>query len=250
MIAYSALAAVYDALTGDVPYEQWAIFAQKAFSKRKKPVKLVLELACGTGSLTRLLGQAGYEMIACDLSADMLAVAREKCGELSCSPVFLCQDMCQLDLYGTIDAAVCCLDSVNYLTELRQLKQAFARVSLFLEPGGLFLFDVKTPLAFEEMGLFAPGSMAMTGKAIGPSIRWMCSFRKKTEPGAGIPSGTSSGPIPVSSWSRPSSRPDCGCAMSMAHLEGSGWENRPGASFLWRKSPDFFAENHHSMEEI
>ena len=152
MIAYSALAAVYDALTRDVPYEQWATFAQKAFSKRKKPVKLVLELACGTGSLTRLLGQAGYEMIACDLSADMLAVAREKCGELSCPPVFLCQDVCQLDLYGTIDAAVCCLDSVNYLTELRQLKQAFARVSLFLEPGGLFLFDVKTSLAFEEMG--------------------------------------------------------------------------------------------------
>ena len=118
MIAYSALAAVYDALTGDVPYEQWATFAQKAFSKRKKPVKLVLELACGTGSLTRLLGQAGYEMIACDLSADMLAVARDKCGELSCPPVFLCQDMCQLDLYGTIDAAVCCLDSVNYLTEI------------------------------------------------------------------------------------------------------------------------------------
>ena len=80
MIAYSALAAVYDALTGDVPYEQWATFAQKAFSKRKTPVKLVLELACGTCSLTRLLGQAGYDMIACDLSADMLAVAREKCG--------------------------------------------------------------------------------------------------------------------------------------------------------------------------
>ena len=56
------------------------------------------------------------------------------------------------DLYGTIDAAICCLDSINYLTELQQLKQAFARVSLFLEPGGLFLFDVKTPLAFEEMG--------------------------------------------------------------------------------------------------
>ena len=145
MIAYSALAAVYDALTGDVPYEQWAAFAQKAFSKGKKPVKLVLELACGTGSLTRLLGQAGYEMIACDLSADMLAVAREKCGELSCPPVFLCQNMCQLDLYGTVDAVVCCLDSINYLTQLRQLKQAFARVSLFLD-------DVKTPLAFEEMG--------------------------------------------------------------------------------------------------
>lgn len=153
MIPYSALAQVYDRLTGDVAYCQWADFARRTFeSQGGGQTKVVLELACGTGSLTRLLAQAGYEMIATDLSPEMLSVAREKCASAPCAPLFLCQDMRELDLYGDIDAAVCCLDSVNYLTGLRDLKQTFRRVALFLRPGGLFLFDVKTPLAFSEMG--------------------------------------------------------------------------------------------------
>ena len=153
MIPYSALAQVYDQLTGDVAYRQWAEFAQKAFERwGQGETRVVLELACGTGSLTRLLAQAGYEMIAADISPEMLSVAREKCADVPCPPIFLCQDMRELDLYGDIDAAVCCLDSVNYLTGLRDLKKAFRRVALFLRPGGLFLFDVKTPLAFREMG--------------------------------------------------------------------------------------------------
>lgn len=153
MIPYSALAQVYDQLTGDVAYRQWAEFAQKTFERwGQGETQVVLELACGTGSLTRLLAQAGYEMIAADISPEMLSVAREKCADVPCPPIFLCQDMRELDLYGDIDAAVCCLDSVNYLTGLRDLKKAFRRVALFLRPGGLFLFDVKTPLAFREMG--------------------------------------------------------------------------------------------------
>ena len=115
MTVYTALAQVYDALTDDVPYAQWVAFAQGAFEQYGRQPHLVLDLACGTGSLTKLLGQAGYEMIAADLSPEMLAVAREKCSELPCPPVFLCQDMRELDLYGTIDAAVCGLDSLNYL---------------------------------------------------------------------------------------------------------------------------------------
>ncbi len=152
MNAYTALAQVYDALTDDVAYGEWAAFAQRAFAAYGKQPRLVLELACGTGSLTRLLAQAGYEMIAADLSPEMLTVAREKCGDAPIAPVFLCQDMQELDLYGTVDAAVCGLDSVNYLTGLRGLKEAFRRVSLFLNPGGLFLFDVKTKRAFANMG--------------------------------------------------------------------------------------------------
>lgn len=151
MTQYTSLAQVYDALTTDVEYEQWAVFAQKAFETYQLSPQLVLELACGTGNLTKCLAQAGYEMIAADLSPEMLSVAREKCEGLSCPPVFLCQDMRLLDLYGTVDAAVCCLDSLNYLTELRSLKQAFARVSLFMNPGGLFLFDMKTKAAFQSM---------------------------------------------------------------------------------------------------
>lgn len=153
MIPYSALAQVYDQLTGDVAYRQWAEFAQKTFERwGQGETRVVLELACGTGSLTRLLAQAGYEMIAADISPEMLSVAREKCADVPSLPIFLCQDMRELDLYGDIDAAVCCLDSVNYLTGLRDLKKAFRRVALFLRPGGLFLFDVKTPLAFRKMG--------------------------------------------------------------------------------------------------
>ena len=151
MTVYTALAQVYDVLTDDVPYAQWVAFAQRAFEQYGRQPHLVLDLACGTGSLTKLLGQAGYEMIAADLSPEMLTVAREKCSGLPCPPVFLCQDMRELDLYGTIDAAVCGLDSLNYLLGLRDLRQVFQRVALFLEPGGLFLFDVKTKRAFEQM---------------------------------------------------------------------------------------------------
>ena len=91
-------------------------------------------------------------MIGIDSSEEMLEIAADKKAESGNDILYLCQDMRELDLYGDIDAAVCCLDSVNYLTGLRDLKQAFRRVALFLRPGGLFLFDVKTPLAFAEMG--------------------------------------------------------------------------------------------------
>ena len=105
-----------------------------------------LDLACGTGSLTWELAARGYEMIGVDRSPEMLAEAAAKGREdVETPPIFLCQSMDRLDLYGTIDACVCCLDSVNYVTDPRQLKKAFARVWLFLMPGGLFLFDINTP---------------------------------------------------------------------------------------------------------
>ncbi len=176
MIPYSALAQVYDQLTGDVAYRQWAEFAQRAFERQGKgETKVILELACGTGSLTQLLAQAGYEMIAADISPEMLSVAREKCASAPCPPIFLCQDMRELDLYGDIDAAVCCLDSVNYLTGLRDLKRAFRRVALFLRPGGLFLFDVKTPLAFAEMGGLS--SIQQVGEAF---CAWQYGYEAKS----------------------------------------------------------------------
>ena len=106
----------------------------------------MLDLACGTGSLTRELALRGYEMIGADQSPEMLAEAAEKNrGAAPIEPIFLCQSMEKLDLYGTIDACVCCLDSVNYVTDPKKLARAFQRVHLFLMPGGLFLFDVNTP---------------------------------------------------------------------------------------------------------
>ena len=152
MTSYSFLAGCYDQLTYDVPYAAWADYIQKHFRRRGLPGNMVLDLACGTGSLTRELAQRGYEMIGVDQSGDMLAQAAEKNRVVEgIPPIFLCQPMEKLDLYGTIDACVCCLDSVNYVTRPDKLRRAFARVHLFLAPGGVFLFDVNTPEKLERM---------------------------------------------------------------------------------------------------
>ena len=146
MESYEFLAGCYDELTTDVRYSRWADYIEKHFARSALPIHTVLDLACGTGSLTAELMGRGYEMIGADRSAEMLSVAAEKCRGLEGEPpIFLCQSMEKLDLYGTIDACVCCLDSVNYVTNPRQLKKAFERVHLFLMPGGLFLFDITTP---------------------------------------------------------------------------------------------------------
>ena len=146
MSSYGLLAGCYDQLTYDVDYAAWAAYLEKHFQKNSLPGRTVLDLACGTGSLTRELALRGYELIGVDRSPEMLAEAAEKNrGVAPVEPMFLCQPMEKLDLYGTIDACVCCLDSVNYVTSPRRLAQAFQRVHLFLMPGGLFLFDVNSP---------------------------------------------------------------------------------------------------------
>lgn len=145
MNSYDFLAGCYDRLTYDVDYAAWADYIERHFEKRGIPGKTVLDLACGTGSLTYELARRGYEMIGVDLSPEMLSQAMEKnMGGDIIPPMFLCQSMDKLDLYGTIDACVCCLDSVNYVTDKRKLQKAFERVHLFLMPGGLFIFDVNT----------------------------------------------------------------------------------------------------------
>lgn len=152
MNSYGFLAGCYDELTYDVNYAAWADYIEKHFAKRGLPGKTVLDLACGTGSLTRELAGRGYEMIGVDISPEMLSEAAEKNADASGTPpLFLCQPMERLDLYGTIDACVCCLDSVNYVTDPKKLEKAFARVHLFLMPGGLFLFDVNTPEKLEGL---------------------------------------------------------------------------------------------------
>ena len=157
MASYEFLAGCYDELTTDVGYRAWADYLEKHFARAKLPVHTVLDLACGTGSLTWELARRGYEMIGVDQSEDMLAQASEKGEGFSGEkPIFLHQSMDKLDLYGTIDACVCCLDSVNYVTRPRDLQRAFERVHLFLMPGGLFLFDVNTPEKLEGLdgGMF------------------------------------------------------------------------------------------------
>ena len=152
MSSYEVLAGCYDRLTYDVDYAAWAAYLEKHFQKNSLPGNTVLDLACGTGSLTRELALRGYEMIGVDRSPEMLAEAAEKNrGVAPAEPIFLCQSMERLDLYGTIDACVCCLDSVNYVTDPKKLARAFQRVHLFLMPGGLFLFDVNSPEKLEGL---------------------------------------------------------------------------------------------------
>ncbi len=154
---YDALAGCYDDMTEDVNYPAWADFLEKLFARSPHPVHTVLDLACGTGTMSFLLAQRGYELIGVDFSPEMLAIAAEKTVEGEGEPpIFLCQAMEELDLYGTVDACVCLLDSVNHVTRPDQLRKAFQRVWLFLEPGGLFVFDVHTPAHLEGLdgGMF------------------------------------------------------------------------------------------------
>lgn len=139
--SYHALAASYDALTEDVDYARRAAFLQRLFRRAARDVTRVLDLACGTGSITLLLARAGYEMIGVDNSPEMLSQACAKFGDEP--PLLLCQSMPRLALGGeTVDAAVCCLDSINYLTRPRDVQQTFRRVYESLNEGGVFLFDV------------------------------------------------------------------------------------------------------------
>ena len=144
MSSYQQLAGAYDELTWDVGYEKRADFLEKLFRRSRIPVHTVLDLACGTGSMTWLLAGRGYELIAVDGSQEMLAAAREKNAPAEVPPLFLHQSMPRLDLYGTVDAAICCLDSLNYLTRPADVQRTFQRLHLFIAPGGLLVFDINT----------------------------------------------------------------------------------------------------------
>lgn len=145
--AYTVLARCYDRLTADVDYETWADYVERHLRRQKRPVRHLAELGCGTGSLTALLARRGYSVTAVDLSPDMLSMADQKCQGLDVRLV--CQDMSRLALPEPADAVISCLDSVNYVTRPSALRRTFRRVYRALAPGGLFLFDVKTPSALE-----------------------------------------------------------------------------------------------------
>lgn len=151
MASYEFLAPSYDALTQDVDYPRWRAYIEGHFAKLKRPVKTVLDLACGTGSLTYELACRGYAVTGVDLSSEMLSLAEEKCRGLKHRPRFFCQAMENLRLPEKVDACVCCLDSVNYVLKPEKLQKAFRRVFDALEPGGLFLFDADTPEKLSAM---------------------------------------------------------------------------------------------------
>ena len=150
MSCYESLAAFYDRLTEDVDYRQFADRYEQAFSADGGEFRLLLDLCCGTGSLSLEMSRRGYEMIAVDGSESMLMQAREKCAALPVPPLFLLQDAGELDLYGTVDAAFCSLEGINYLSP-DTLDRLLGRLYLFIRPGGLFLFDLRTPAYLESL---------------------------------------------------------------------------------------------------
>ena len=144
-------ASVYERFTDHKEYEKRAAYLLSLLKDGGVTSGILLDVACGTGTLTSLLCGKGYEIIAVDNSPDMLQIARQRLSEIDPDALVLCQDMRSLDLYGTVDAAICTLDSVNHLIETEDVAAAFASVSLFLRPGGLFLFDVNTRSKHENV---------------------------------------------------------------------------------------------------
>ena len=149
-MSYSAIAECYDALNSHIDYESFANFLNKEIrAGGVSDGSLVLDLACGTGNITLPLLKRGYDMIGVDLSGDMLNIARNK--KDGDRVLWLCQDMRSFELYGTVGAVVCCLDSINYLTSRNGLDKCFSLVHNYLDPNGIFIFDVNTPYKFENV---------------------------------------------------------------------------------------------------
>jgi SAM-dependent methyltransferase len=200
---YRTLASVYDRLNGDIDYVGWSGFLEACFD-RYLPARprLVLDLACGTGRMTFPLADRGYDMIGIDGSEDMLAEAYRKSTDRTIaildrtgqeelpdgvtSPLFLQQDMRSFELYGTVDAAVCCLDSMNYLCGEGDLDACLSCLYLYLAPGGLLIFDVNSPWKFAHTYgsnayiLEASGEDSAEEAGTGPAI--FCGWQNQYDP--------------------------------------------------------------------
>lgn len=147
MDAYGKFAAVYDSLMEDVPYGKIADIVDSKIKKHNIKNNIVLDLACGTGTLTHELSKKGYEMIGADISCEMLEIAREKNPDV----LFLNQPMEDFELYGTVGAIVCCLDSINYLLDEESLNTTFKLCNNYLEPDGLLIFDINSEYKFKNV---------------------------------------------------------------------------------------------------
>ena len=145
MSGYGDFAYYYDVLTENVDYESRCDYIYNLLADNGVGKGILLDLACGTGTLSLMLEEKGFDVIGVDASEDMLTQAQEKKMECGSEAIFLCQKMEELDLFGTINAAVCTLDSINHVTDESKVREIIRRVSLFMEDKGIFIFDVNTP---------------------------------------------------------------------------------------------------------
>lgn len=151
MSGYGDFAYYYDILTENVDYESRCNYIYDLLAENGVGKGILLDLACGTGTLSLMLEEKGFDVIGVDASEDMLTQAQEKKMECGSEAIFLCQKMEELDLFGTINAAVCTLDSINHVTDESKVREIIRRVSLFMEDKGIFIFDVNTPYKHREV---------------------------------------------------------------------------------------------------
>ena len=174
MSDYSHFAEVYDRLMSDVDYRKRTAYLLKIFEKHDKRPTLLLDIACGTGGFSNEFAKRGIEVIGTDMSEEMLAVARQNSATAGTDVLFLCQKAEELDLYGTVDGAVCCLDSLNHITDYRKLCTAIERATLFLETDRLFIFDVNT--VYKHKYMLADNTFIIEQNGV------YCVWRNETDP--------------------------------------------------------------------
>ena len=145
MSGYSVFARYYDQLTANIDYKGRAeYFGQIIRRFDQTDNNILLDLACGTGSISQEMARQGFDVIGVDLSNEMLGIAIEKKFDSGLNIQYLCQDMRNIDMFGTIGITICALDSINHLSTAEDVRQVFEKVALFAEPKGLFIFDVNT----------------------------------------------------------------------------------------------------------
>lgn len=151
MEAYTGFAQVYDMFMDNIDYGQWSRYLIELLREYGVQDGIVLDMGCGTGNITQRLSSAGFDMIGIDNSQEMLNIAMDKRGD-DTSVLYLLQDMRELELYGTVAAVVCICDSMNYITEYEDLEEVFRLVNNYLDPGGVFIFDLNTVYKYEQIG--------------------------------------------------------------------------------------------------
>ena len=145
MAGYSVFARYYDELTANIDYGRRAAYFQSIISRFKTTSgSILLDLACGTGSISEEMARMGYDVIGVDYSDEMLGIALDKKFDSGLNIQYLNQDMRRLDLFGTVDITICALDSINHLPNIEAVREVFKKVAFFSETGGLFIFDVNT----------------------------------------------------------------------------------------------------------
>lgn len=151
MDAYTSFAVVYDTFMDNIPYEEWAEYLIGLLKEYGVADGLVLDMGCGTGSMTELLADVGYDMIGIDNSEEMLELAMKKRVKSGHDILYLLQDMREFELYGTVRAMVSICDSMNYITEESDLLGVFRLVNNYLDPKGVFIFDFNTVYKYREL---------------------------------------------------------------------------------------------------